>query len=377
MLLKPIKTSIDSFIFIEYDGFKLKDKIACFDIDQTIIMTKSKKKFPTDKNDWILLFKNKTKDILNAISKNGFSIILISNQAGLKTSQQVTDWIDKITNIINYIQIPMRVYASITKNEFRKPLPTLWHKIMNDAKNENIVLKLDECYYCGDAAGRAGDHAGTDYKFALNANLKFYTPEHLFLDDTTNKPVLEYITFPKRINYKFDKNIVKGNKIMILMVGYPASGKSSFVSDYLMPHGFMRINQDTLKTKKKCLDKAIEYINNESNFVVDNLNCSKSIRNEYIKLANKNNYIIKAIVMTTSYDVAYHNNIYRSIITNGLTPPIPAIVYNKFKKEYQVPEKNEGFQNILFMDFNPPCTCTEDGDDVNDVIDKKYLMYLS
>lgn len=376
MSIKPIKTSIDSFIFVEYAGFKLKDKIACFDIDQTIIITKSKKKFPLDKNDWILLFKNKTKDVLNTISKNGFSIIFISNQAGLKTSLQITDWIEKITNVVNHIQIPIRVYASIAKNEFRKPLPSFWHKIISDAKNENITLKLDECYYCGDAAGRAGDHAGTDYKFALNADLKFYTPEHLFLDDDTNKPVLDYISFPKRINYKFDKNIVEGDKIMILMVGYPASGKSSFVSNYLEPCGFVRINQDMLKTKKKCLDKAVECMNNESNFVVDNLNCSKSIRNDYIKLAKKNNYIIKAIVMTTTYDVAFHNNIYRSIMsTDGLTHPIPSIVYNKFKKEYQVPEKDEGIQDIIFMDFNPPSA--EGTESTSLLIDKKYLMYLS
>ncbi len=32
-------------------------------------------------------------------------------------------------------------------------------------------------YFVGDAAGRTGDHAGTDRKFALNLDLKFVTPE--------------------------------------------------------------------------------------------------------------------------------------------------------------------------------------------------------
>jgi bifunctional polynucleotide phosphatase/kinase len=32
-------------------------------------------------------------------------------------------------------------------------------------------------FYVGDAAGRAGDFASTDRKFALNVGVQFYTPE--------------------------------------------------------------------------------------------------------------------------------------------------------------------------------------------------------
>lgn len=36
---------------------------------------------------------------------------------------------------------------------------------------------MTEAYFVGDAAGRPGDHSGTDRKWAMNARLKFYTPE--------------------------------------------------------------------------------------------------------------------------------------------------------------------------------------------------------
>ena len=36
---------------------------------------------------------------------------------------------------------------------------------------------IDASFYVGDAAGRSGDFAGTDRKFASNAGLKFFTPE--------------------------------------------------------------------------------------------------------------------------------------------------------------------------------------------------------
>ena len=44
-----------------YLNFKTKfnrNKLACFDFDYTLIKTKSGKKFPIDKNDWVWLYDN-------------------------------------------------------------------------------------------------------------------------------------------------------------------------------------------------------------------------------------------------------------------------------------------------------------------------------
>ena len=43
---------------------------------------------------------------------------------------------------------------------------------------------------------------------------------------------------------------------MILFVGSPASGKSTFFHEYLAPMGYERINQDTLKTRDRCVMEA-------------------------------------------------------------------------------------------------------------------------
>ena len=42
---------------------------------------------------------------------------------------------------------------------------------------DNGFIDMAESYFVGDAAGRPNDHAGTDRKWAMNAGLKFYTPE--------------------------------------------------------------------------------------------------------------------------------------------------------------------------------------------------------
>jgi len=41
----------------------------------------------------------------------------------------------------------------------------------------DAFIDMAESYFVGDAAGRPGDHSGTDRKWAVNAGLKFYTPE--------------------------------------------------------------------------------------------------------------------------------------------------------------------------------------------------------
>jgi bifunctional polynucleotide phosphatase/kinase len=45
---------------------------------------------------------------------------------------------------------------------------------------------------------------------------------------------------------------------IVLFVGSPGAGKSTFYEKYLKPLGYARINQDTLKTRDKCLKVASE-----------------------------------------------------------------------------------------------------------------------
>ena len=71
----------------------------------------------------------------------------------------------------------------------------------------------------------------------------------------------------------------KGNKVdfvekeMVIFVGSPASGKSTFWKNY-MPQ-YLRVNRDTLKTKEKCYKLAEEAILKGSSVVIDNTNPKK------------------------------------------------------------------------------------------------------
>lgn len=71
----------------------------------------------------------------------------------------------------------------------------------------------------------------------------------MFLDDTKiYKPI-----YPN-LDYKGTELIIKPSiKDLIVMVGFPASGKSYCSKVLHNKHNYHIINQDTLKTKAKCI----------------------------------------------------------------------------------------------------------------------------
>lgn len=349
----------NNYLSLNYADFKLRDKIACFDLDGTLIKTKSGKIFAKNENDWIY-FNNSVIQVLKNLYDDNFCIVIITNQAGLSDLKQIIEWKNKIGYIVSNMNFPIMLYASISHDQYRKPLPTFYMNLLNNNCHNN------ESFYCGDAAGRIGDHNDTDYKFALNCNLKFKIPEELFLDKIPILPVIKYPAFDEIKSYKLDKNMkdLYKNNDMVLIVGQPGSGKSTYVNDRLLPLGYYRINQDELKTKSKCLKETEKLLKEGKSVVIDNTNSKKESREEYIKLAKKYNYTIRCIIMDVSMDYAKHNAVYRSYKSNGQINFIPSIVYNMYKKNYVEPNIDEGFTEILKV---KPYTKAYEND---------YLMYL-
>ena len=100
----------ESVIQFKSDNFKFMNKVACFDIDGTLINTKSGKTFPINGNDWVWLYDNiKTK--IQELYKNKYCIIFVSNQAILKTDEKLIEWQTKLNKMIQELDIPILVYA--------------------------------------------------------------------------------------------------------------------------------------------------------------------------------------------------------------------------------------------------------------------------
>lgn len=351
------------YLFGKTQKFIYRKKIASFDLDGTLIVTKSKKKFPVDENDWKFYDDNVRTKLENLI-KEKYCFIIISNQGGIKGNSQRIQWMNKLNAIQKELNLEMLVFCSTHDNQFRKPLPMFFFED-NFFPQEIFINKSKLSFYCGDACGRHGDHADTDLKFALNSNLEFRTPEMMFKNSAINyTPVKNYpnvkMFLKSTTSFNFQPSATPE---MIIMVGYPASGKSTLSSLIKEKYDYVIINQDTLQTKTKCFKFAVENLNLKKSVIIDNTNRDKKTREEWIKLANKNNYNVRCILLNTSKEHAMHNNIYRYLQTGKY---ISKIVYNKYGATYEPPEISEGFKNIIHVDNQI----------TNNIDENIYSMYL-
>lgn len=81
--------------------------------------------------------------------------------------------------------MPLRVLAAFSRSDiYRKPNIGMFQVVEQVYRDAGYAIDMENSIYVGDAAGRVGlgrgaikDHADTDYKWALNVELPFMTPE--------------------------------------------------------------------------------------------------------------------------------------------------------------------------------------------------------
>lgn len=329
--------------------FEITEKVACFDLDSTLIETKSGKRFPIDEDDWEFFSENVVPK-LTELRGDGFCLVIVTNQSGLGGKEdKASAWRRKLEKVTGAIGLPMRVYCGTGHNGYRKPCPGFMNAIRNGVKDG--VLD-PESFYCGDACGRAGDHSDCDYKFALNSGIRFVTPEELF-DGAVGgalpaivSPPFDEITAGGGVAGA-DPPFVARNREVVIMVGFPGAGKSSYVDRVLVPLGYERINRDTLKTKEKCIRemKKVLQRDGDQRVVVDNTNPDARSREPFIKLASDHGYSVRAVVLDVSEELAHHNAQWRAYRGGG--GAIPEVVYRTYKKNYAKPVVGEGFREVL------------------------------
>ena len=336
---------------IYYKIENITNKIAAFDLDYTLIKPKSGRKFPKDKDDWKFL-NDKAKLYLQTLNNNNYTIIIFTNQKGIsKGKLTILDFYKKIKNIEEQIGFDINILISTKDDKFRKPMTGMWDFLIEKTK---VEVDYKNSFYVGDAAGRIykdkKDHSSDDLYFAFNINLNFLTPEKFFNEDdnfqTTNPFKL------KSNNDKIILNVDETKKNIILMVGAPASGKTT-ISEKIFKD-YKIISQDKLRSKKRCLDKTLKYLNKNKNIIIDNTNPDRTTRKEYLDLANKYDYNKIIINYDIPKDVVKYLNKYRAQTQNKKL--IPDIVYNIFYKKFENPTSSEG----IVINYR------------NYVIDKKY-----
>ena len=382
------RTIEDSVICRGYNDFKPGKKLLSFDLDDTITTFGNKKsgktKSPDKGKEEAIIFAfdiNKIKSKLDEYQKNNFIFAIFSNQNGIALGHiKESEFKKKIDKLFSEeLKYPFVIICAENKDYYRKPSPGMLD-IFKKYFNENLELDLNECIYVGDAAGRKksktykrNDFSDSDLKFSINCQFKFFTPEEFFLNEKSDYPKIinKLHDYDKNTNDHIKYDMSPNFKEVIILIGSPGSGKSTFTENFLVPKGYVRINQDNLKTKEKVLKCLLHNINEGKKIVVDCTNPQKNTRSEYINICKKNNYPVRAFVFQVSKKLAMHLNNLRAINNNRkhYSGHVNNIPIHTFFKNYQEPEINEGFKEVVHVKFVPGPFENEE--------DKKIFYYLS
>ncbi|KPV76205.1 uncharacterized protein RHOBADRAFT_52245 [Rhodotorula graminis WP1] len=207
------------------------------DIDGTIIRTKSGNGIPSSSFDWEFCGPEIVPK-LRATYRDGYALILLSNQASSGPSL-AANFRKKVPFVAREIGVPLRIMACFDFDEYRKPVSGMWDALVGRF-NGGLAVDYAASFYVGDAAGRPADHADTDRKFALNAGVRFLTPEQFFLGRPEDRNFELWGWYP----HGYDHALAPPHELLdtttplgpldtpevVLLVGPRAIGKTSYAS---------------------------------------------------------------------------------------------------------------------------------------------------
>jgi len=307
--------------------------IAAFDLDHTLIEPKSGRKFPKDYDDWVLL--DGVKEKLTDLYDQGYKIVIFTNQAG--SSFDKAEFARKIRDIATSLDLPLHLFGCTEHGYCRKPSVGMWWLLTRN--NGSIEIDMPNSFYVGDAAGRKGDFSDSDLRFATNLGLKFYSDIKMEESKWT-LPTHPLETIATEAEAELEPS---DDQEMIILVGPPASGKSTFSLKF---PNYIVANQDELKTKAKVLSTVKRALDSGQSVIVDRKNEYISDRAEFIKLATDRDIPVRIVWFDMARNLSEHLATYREIMTGK---HIPQIVFNKYyskEKGLQPPTEEEGAEVI-------------------------------
>ena len=150
----------------------------------------------------------------------------------------------------------------------------------------------------------------------------------------------------------------QGRRLIIVLMGIPAAGKSTFYERVLAPRGLKHINLDTLRTRKREMEQMQEYLREGVSFAIDNTNTLTEERARYIRIAAAAGYRIEGYFLRSRVRECIRNNENRE-------RRVPIAAISAMSNRLVLPSKSEGFEELYFVNR------TEKGYEITPWIDHK------
>ncbi|XP_056231072.1 bifunctional polynucleotide phosphatase/kinase [Seriola aureovittata] len=365
--LKSSWQQIGNLMLYTAAGVRASDKIAGFDIDGCIITTKSGKVFPTSPDDWKILFPE-IQPRLAALLKKGYKVVFFTNQMGIARGKLRPEiFKSKVEDILATLQLSVQVFVAAGPGIYRKPVMGMWNHLCEKA-NDGVTVDKRKSFYVGDAAGRPEnwapgkkkkDFSSSDRLFALNIGLQFHTPEEYFLGWKSAPYSLPDFD-PRKLDSTVrlydppSASLTSSQTEVIVAVGFPASGKSTFFQTHIVPKGYAYVNRDILGSWQSCVSACERALKEGRSVAVDNTNPDLESRKRYVDVAKAAGVPCRCFHFSASLDQAKHNNRFREMApSDSKHVKVNEMIFHSYKKHFVAPALSEGFSEILQIHFVP------------------------
>ena len=289
---------------------------------------------------------------------------------------RVAKFKQKCAAVLAALDIPTSVYAATARDAYRKPRTGMWDEVCDDYDIPAEEVDLENSVFVGDAGGRTaaakgegetgGKRAGakkagvpkdfscSDRNFAHNVGIPYFTPEEFFLDEAPREFVRDFdlaaypfsekgaesqLPPPPSETVRTDGGDGDGEGVadpkkdvkspgphddvgfartnpqeLVLFVGPPGAGKSTFFRRRLAGLGYERVNQDALGSRARCLRAAAEMLERGASVAVDNTNPDPAGRREWVALARDRFQVpVRCLWFRTPPAVCLHNDAVRAM----------------------------------------------------------------
>lgn len=347
-----------SVLYGRVGNYLLSGKIAAFDLDGTLVGS-IREQFTLA--DHIL-------EKLRELSRT-HELVIFSNQAP-PHPLDLPQRFGALLAIFEKERIPISAFLALQKDNFRKPEIGMWvlfSQLYNTALSEGVQpmeisdakapSQILEVSYTGDAAGRQGpfyfDHSNSDAEFATNLNnwrwLQLLVAEAQKKQLVVAPPASKITFFTPEVRFPFDFQQLASYDL-VLLIGYPASGKSTLAHRLQEELKFTVVSRDDpeYKTMVRCAKATKALLEQGKKVVIDNLNTTREARSTFLDLVRTSSTQFKQRHSAAALDM--NVPMLEAMTRNGRREkPVANVVIYTFRKNYQPPTTEEGFTKVFYL----------------------------